>query len=152
MTDEAWSIWDHADWSDYEYTMGEANYAVALPVSNVTRICLRGTTSFTIHYRVTGFIVLILLGSSSVYFTIGCSGLSMKLRITRYDDRLTFVPKRGCRISGTPPPAQYSTKVLRGGGFFVCTGHSATLRATAARLAFRRRLASRDLFVSREAT
>jgi hypothetical protein len=149
LTDEAWSVWDHTDWLAYEYVMGETDYSVAFPVSNVTSICLRGMFNLAIHYRVIGNIVLVLLGSSIVSYMMGHSG-SMKLRIARYDDRLTFVPKRGRRISGTPPPTKISMRVLWGGGFLVCTGRSATLRATAACLAFRVRFASHNLFVSRE--
>ena len=148
MTDEAWSIWDHADWSSYEYLMGETDCSVVLPVINVTRICLRGATNLAIHYRVIGNIVLVLLGSSIVSYAMGRSG-SMKLRITRYDDRLTFVPKRGRRISGTPPP-KGSMMDLWSGGFLICTGRSATLSASAARLSSSDRLTSCD-FVFREA-
>ena len=146
MTDEAWSVWDHADWLAYEYVMGDTKYSVALPACNVTRICLQGTTNLAIHYRVASHVVLVLLGSSIVSCAMGRSGLSMKLRIARYDDRLTFVPKRGRRISGTPPPVKF----VRGGGVLVCTGRSVTLGAFTARLSFNTRLASR-VFVFREA-
>jgi len=154
LTDEAWSVWDEADWSSYEYTMG-AECNISLPVSNLARIRLLGSTNLAIHYRITAHGVLVLLGSSIVSCSTGAlSGLKSKVRTAHYDDRLTFVPKRGRRISGTPPPADH-LGVFSGGKVLVSIGRSALLGARATRSSWLLRVRSaspRLVSVSREAT